>query len=194
MHPSPQSTLCSLVAVNSQFSVFIEQKMQLTGWENANNMRNAKCAGTQTSMEWPYCSFLYCATTRNPVFWVFKANQERYRANQLCIAKLNRQFLASNYLFLRIKKRNFGIGKQVWKHLSKVYDSNYPFFLQILNSDILQLLRACTSLIVRACTNLIVTTFIHKLDARCFNNLQQVCTLTFITKLPSSLWRVWLCT
>ena len=35
--------------------------MQLTGWENANNMRNAKCTGTQTSMEWPYCSFLYCA-------------------------------------------------------------------------------------------------------------------------------------
>ena len=26
-----------------------------------NNMRNAKCASTQTSMEWPYCSFLYCA-------------------------------------------------------------------------------------------------------------------------------------
>ena len=23
-------------------------------------MRNAKCAGTQTSMERPYCSFLYC--------------------------------------------------------------------------------------------------------------------------------------
>ena len=23
-------------------------------------MRNAKCAGTQNSMEWPYCSFLYC--------------------------------------------------------------------------------------------------------------------------------------
>ena len=23
-------------------------------------MRNAKCASTQTSMEWPYCSFLYC--------------------------------------------------------------------------------------------------------------------------------------
>ena len=25
-------------------------------------MRNAKCAGTQTSMEWPYCSFLYCVS------------------------------------------------------------------------------------------------------------------------------------
>ena len=23
-------------------------------------MRSAKCAGTQTSNEWPYCSFLYC--------------------------------------------------------------------------------------------------------------------------------------
>ena len=31
MHPSPQLTLCSLLAVNSQFSVFIDQKMQLTG-------------------------------------------------------------------------------------------------------------------------------------------------------------------
>ena len=34
--------------------------MQLPGSENANNMRNAKCAGTQTSIDWPYCSFLYC--------------------------------------------------------------------------------------------------------------------------------------
>ena len=31
--------------------------MQLTGWDNANNMRNAKCVETQTSIEWPYCSF-----------------------------------------------------------------------------------------------------------------------------------------
>ena len=23
-------------------------------------MRNATCAGTQTSMDWPYCSFLFC--------------------------------------------------------------------------------------------------------------------------------------
>ena len=28
--------------------------------KNDNNMHNAKCTGTQTSMEWPYCSFLYC--------------------------------------------------------------------------------------------------------------------------------------
>ena len=53
--------LCSLLAATSQFSVFIGQKMQLTGWENANNMRKAICADTQTSNEWPYCSFLYCA-------------------------------------------------------------------------------------------------------------------------------------
>ena len=53
--------LCSFLAATSQFSVFIGQKMQLTGWENTNNMRNAKCADTQTSMEWPYCSFLYWA-------------------------------------------------------------------------------------------------------------------------------------
>ena len=53
--------LCSLLAAISQFRVSIGQKMQLTGYENANNMRNAKCAGTQTSMKWPYCSFLYCA-------------------------------------------------------------------------------------------------------------------------------------
>ena len=35
-------------------SVFIGQKMQLIGWENANNMRNGACADTQTSNEWPY--------------------------------------------------------------------------------------------------------------------------------------------
>ena len=34
--------------------------MQLTAWENANNMRNTTCVDTQTSNEWPYCSFLCC--------------------------------------------------------------------------------------------------------------------------------------
>ena len=43
-----------------KFRVSIGQKTQLTGWENVNNMRNAKCASTQNSMEWLYCSFLYC--------------------------------------------------------------------------------------------------------------------------------------
>ena len=56
---APTVCLCSLLAATSQFRVSIGQKMQLTGWENANNMRNAKCAGTQISMEWPHCSFLY---------------------------------------------------------------------------------------------------------------------------------------
>ena len=34
--------------------------MQLTGCRNGNEMRNATCADTQNSIEWPYCSFLYC--------------------------------------------------------------------------------------------------------------------------------------
>ena len=34
--------------------------MQLTGCHNVNKMRNATCADTQISIEWPYCSFLYC--------------------------------------------------------------------------------------------------------------------------------------
>ena len=33
-------------------------------------------------------------TTENPAFCVVKANQERWRANQLRNVKLNRQFLA----------------------------------------------------------------------------------------------------
>ena len=53
--------LCSLLAATSQFSVIIDQKMQLTDWENANSMRNATCVDTQTLDEWPYCSFLHCA-------------------------------------------------------------------------------------------------------------------------------------
>ena len=43
--------LCSLLATTNQFSIFIGRKMQLTGWENANNTRNATCADTQTSNE-----------------------------------------------------------------------------------------------------------------------------------------------
>ena len=52
--------LCSLLAATSQFSILIGQNMQLTGCHNGNEMRNAKCADTQISIEWPYCSFSYC--------------------------------------------------------------------------------------------------------------------------------------
>ena len=49
---------CSLLPAKSLFSILIGQKMQMTGLDNANNMRNATCANTQTSIEWPYCTFL----------------------------------------------------------------------------------------------------------------------------------------
>ena len=52
--------LCSLLAATSQFSIPISRNMQLTGCHNVNKMRNATCADTQISIEWPYCSFLYC--------------------------------------------------------------------------------------------------------------------------------------
>ena len=52
--------LCSLLAATSQFSILIGQNMQLTGCHNRNEMRHATCAGTQISIECPYCSFLYC--------------------------------------------------------------------------------------------------------------------------------------
>ena len=41
--------LCSLLSATNQFSIPIGQKMQLTGWENANNVRNATCAASKTS-------------------------------------------------------------------------------------------------------------------------------------------------
>ena len=53
--------LCSLLAATSQYSILIGQNMQLTGCHNGNEMRNAACADTEISIEWPYCSFLYCA-------------------------------------------------------------------------------------------------------------------------------------
>ena len=45
------------VAANSQFSVLIRQKMQLTCWDNGNQMRNATCVDTQISIKWTYCLF-----------------------------------------------------------------------------------------------------------------------------------------
>ena len=51
---------CSLLAATSQFSILIGQKMQLTGCHNDNEMRNATCVDAKISIEWPYCSFLYC--------------------------------------------------------------------------------------------------------------------------------------
>ena len=43
--------LCSLPIATSQFSVLISQKIQVTGWNNGNDMRNETCANTQTSLE-----------------------------------------------------------------------------------------------------------------------------------------------
>ena len=48
--------LCSLLAAISQFGVLIGQKMQLTGWHNSNEMRNAICGDTHNSVEWLYFS------------------------------------------------------------------------------------------------------------------------------------------
>ena len=54
--------LCSLLAATSQFSILIGQKMQLTGCHNDNEMGSAVCVDTKISIEWPYYSFLYCAS------------------------------------------------------------------------------------------------------------------------------------
>ena len=40
-----------------EFDIPIGQKMQLTGWDNRNEMRNATCVDSKTSIEWPYCLF-----------------------------------------------------------------------------------------------------------------------------------------
>ena len=53
-------SLRSLLAATSQFGVLIGQKMQLTGWHNGNEMRNAICLDTQTSIEWPCYHSPYC--------------------------------------------------------------------------------------------------------------------------------------
>ena len=42
--------LCSLLAATREFSIPIGQKMQLTGWDNRNEMRNATCVGSKTSI------------------------------------------------------------------------------------------------------------------------------------------------
>ena len=52
--------LCSLLAATSQFSILIGQNMQLTGCHNGNETRNVTCVDTQISIEWLYCSSLYC--------------------------------------------------------------------------------------------------------------------------------------
>ena len=51
--------LCSLLAATSQFTILIGHNMQLTGCHNGNEMRNATCADTQFSIEWPYTVHSY---------------------------------------------------------------------------------------------------------------------------------------
>ena len=57
--------LCSLLAAISQFWVSIGQKIQLTVYENAKNMRNAKCAGTQSSMASQIKYYTRCLSVRD---------------------------------------------------------------------------------------------------------------------------------
>ena len=64
VYASVYADLCSLLAATSQFSILIGQKMQLTGCHNDNEMRNAISVDTNISIEWPYCSSLYCALIR----------------------------------------------------------------------------------------------------------------------------------
>ena len=45
--------------------------MQLTGCHNDNEMRNAICVDTKISIEWPYCSFLYCGMVMTMLLKMF---------------------------------------------------------------------------------------------------------------------------
>ena len=58
--------LCSLLAANSQFSIPIGQKMQLTGWDNANNMRMRHARTHKLQISGPTVYSLYCV----PLPWL----------------------------------------------------------------------------------------------------------------------------
>ena len=75
--------LCSLLATTSQFSVLIGHKMHLTGWYNGNEMRNALCVDTQTSIEWPYCPSLYCGSTLTLTLYSSSCTHARIPRQQL---------------------------------------------------------------------------------------------------------------
>lgn len=49
----------SWLRTTSKFSVLIDQKMQLSGWDNGNGMRNATWE-TKNSFEWFTFDSLYC--------------------------------------------------------------------------------------------------------------------------------------
>ena len=59
--------------------------MQLTGCHNGNEVRNATCVNSQISIEWPYCSFLYCDNIQpdeqNNTQWI--ANQQKIPERKL---------------------------------------------------------------------------------------------------------------
>ena len=98
------------------------EKMQLTGWENANNMRNAKCAGTQTSMEWPYCSFLYCGNI-NRTYLLFWLIEETLKCAQLHVevdcTTLPVKIYVDEYSFTFSSCKRFH-----WKFRGKVFKEN----------------------------------------------------------------------
>ena len=56
-----------------QLHSYWPENAQLTGWDNGNEMCNAACVDSKTSIEWPYCSFpIYCAKmSEKNNFWLY---------------------------------------------------------------------------------------------------------------------------
>ena len=53
-------SLSSLLAATNQFSILISQKMQLIGWRNGNEMRNAICMAHKLQLSGCTVYSLYC--------------------------------------------------------------------------------------------------------------------------------------
>ena len=76
--------------------------MQLTGCHNGNEMRNATCADTQISIEWPYCLF--------PILWLCAGVDRRLGPLNSRVVRAAMHVSRTSFVLIRFKTnfcRNF---------------------------------------------------------------------------------------
>ena len=95
----------------------LKQKMArkcncMAGRENANNMRNAACAHTQTSIEWLYCSFLH-----SYVVTIHAALKTRYvlscNKHDICLHNIQSEISRKRSKIMNFCRRSYQLNNHV---------------------------------------------------------------------------------
>ena len=98
-----------------------------------NNMRNATCVDTQTSIEWPYCPFLYCDSKQMSHSAKYRIRNKWHRTDTSAqrLAKLSDKNIA---FFPNTQKGRSNFKK--WRCQPVFVEKNFQYTLPSIGLDI----------------------------------------------------------